>query len=442
MSTELLDKARAAVAAAKKRGAGNVRASVYRSRGSRTEWRDGKLDRLRQSTRMGLSVTLYVEGRYSSNSTSDLRPQAIDSFLDECVAATRVLAKDPHRRLPDPQRYGGRFTGELQIHDGPGAQAVTAADRQRAARALEQAARSAPGADRIISVTTSCSDNLDERAMVTSNGMEGSRRSTSFTLFAETAIRGHDQRKPEGWWYATRRHRAKLPSVESIGKEATRRAMANLGAKAEPSGEYPCVIENAVTGRLIRGLFRPLYGNAIQQKRSFLADQLDQAIASPLLTITDDPWLPAGLGSGTYDGEGMSTQARKVIDQGVLRSFFIDTYYGSKLGKEPTTGSTSNLVFTPGDKDVPQLLAKMSKGILITGFSGGNSNPATGDFSVGIRGQWIEDGKPVRPISGMNLAGNHLSFWKRLRELGGDPYANSSIGCPSLRFDAVQFSGT
>jgi len=441
MSSAVLDQARAAAAAAKKRGAGDVRVSVYRTRGSRTEWRDGKLDRLRQSTRMGLSVTLYVDGRYSSNATNDLRPAAVDSFLDECIAGTRVLAQDPHRHLPDPARYAGRFTGDLQILDEASAQAVTAADRQRTAQAIERAARSGPGADRIISVTTSCSDRLGESAMVTSNGMEGTRRVTSFSIFAETSIRGEEGRKPEGWRYATSCHRAKLPSLDSIGQEATRRAMANLGAKPEPSGEYPCIIENVVTSRLLRGLFRPLYGNAIQQKRSFLADKLGQAIASPLLTITDDPLLPGGLGSGTYDGEGMATVARKVIHQGVLRSFFIDTYYGSKLGKEPTTGSTSNLVFSPGDKDLTQLLAAMSRGILITGFSGGNSNPATGDFSVGVRGQWIEDGKPVRPISGMNLAGNHLTFWNQLRELGSDPYAYSTIRCPSLRFDAVQFSG-
>jgi PmbA protein len=91
---------------------------------------------------------------------------------------------------------------------------------------------------------------------------------------------------------------------------------------------------------------------------------------------------------------------------------------------------------------LPQLLTKLSKGILITGFSGGNSNPATGDFSIGVRGQWIEGGKPVRPISGMNLAGNLMTFWKQLRELGNDPYAYSTTRCPSLRFAAVQFSGS
>jgi PmbA protein len=442
MSATLLDQARATVQGAKKRGAADVRVSVYRNRGSRTEWRDGKLDRLRQSTRLGLSVTLFVDGRYSSNQTNDLRPEAIDSFLDETIAATRVLSKDLHRQLPDPQRYAGRFAGDLKVFDGPGASGVTAVDRQRVAQELEQAARSAPGADKIVSVTTSCSDSQGQSAMVTSNGMEGTRRDTSFSQFAETAIVGEEGRKPEGWWYATSCHRAKLPSAESIGREATRRAMMCLGAKPEPSGAYPCIIENAVTGRLLRGLFRPLYGNAIQQKRSFLADKLGQQITNPILSITDDPWLPEGHGSGAYDGEGMSTVARKVIDQGVLRSFFIDTYYASKLKKEPTTGSTSNLVFGPGDKALPQLLTKLSKGILITGFSGGNSNPATGDFSIGVRGQWIEGGKPVRPISGMNLAGNLMTFWKQLRELGNDPYAYSTTRCPSLRFAAVQFSGS
>ncbi len=112
-----------------------------------------------------------------------------------------------------------------------------------------------------------------------------------------------------------------------------------------------------------------------------------------------------------------------------------------KLGMEPTVGSTSNLVLPPGDKDLDGLLKQMDKGILITGFSGGNSNSATGDFSVGIRGWCIENGKPLRPVSEMNLAGNHLTAWKNLAELGSDVNLYSSTRSPSLRLDPVQFSG-
>ncbi|MBW2527831.1 MAG: TldD/PmbA family protein [Deltaproteobacteria bacterium] len=441
MSQDLLTKAKAAVAAAQKRGAHGVRASVWRSRSGEVEWRDGKLDRLRESTRMGLSVTLYVDGRYSSNSTSDLRETALDHFLDETVAATRVLAKDPHRKLADPSRYGSPHGGDLDLYDEAGAGTISGADRRRVAQALYEAARSAPGNQEIISVTTSGSDSVSESAMATSNGMEGTKRSTRFGLLADTSVRDDGARKPSGWGYAALRRRQGLPSIEAIGREATRRALEGRKAKPEKSGRYACIVENRVVSRLLSGLLGPLSGRAIQQKQSFLADKLGQLITNERLHITDDPLLPGGLASGTYDSEGMSTQRRPIFEAGVLRTFFFDTYYGSKLGKEPTTGGWSNLVIQPGERDLAALLQRMGTGILVTGFSGGNSNSATGDFSIGIRGQFVEGGKILRPVAEMNLSGNHLTFWRQLAELGSDVWIYSSNRTPSLRFDPVQFSG-
>ncbi len=441
MSKELLKHARAAVQIAKNKGAQGVRANVYREKKSSVEWRDGKLDRLRQATEMGLSVTLFVDSRYSANSTSDLRPEAVERFIGETVAATRFLATDPHRRLPDPKRYTNRFTGDLQLFDQAGASAVTAVSRRQKAQQLEQAARSAPGADKIISVTGNCSDTILESAKVTSNGMEGTRQRSRFTLGAETTVKGEGDKKPEGWWYVSACQRNKLPSIESIGSEATRRARMYIGAKKEKSGEYRCIIENVVVGRLLRGLLSPLNGNAIQQQRSVLHDKLGEQITNPVLSITDDPLLVQGLSSRTFDGEGMSTVKRHIIDKGVLRTFFLDTYYASKLKKTATTRSRSNLVFSTGKKNLQQLIETMDRGILVTSFLGGNSNDATGDFSIGVRGMWVEKGKLVRPLSEMNLAGNHLTFWKKLLETGNDPYFYSSTRSPSLLFDKVQFSG-
>ncbi|MFH2010124.1 MAG: TldD/PmbA family protein [bacterium] len=442
MSRTLLDQARDVIRRAQKRGAQGVRASVYRSRRSRIEWRDGKLDRLRESTRMGLGVTLFVDGRYSSNSTSDLRPEAIDRFLEETIAVTRVLAKDKHRVLADPSRYTGRFQGDLKLYDGAGIAAVNATERQNAVKALEAAARGAPGSDKIVSVSSSCSDSAGESALVCSNGMEGSRQAGTFVIYALVYVRDAGHRKPVGWWYAVERRRSKLPSFSSVGQEATRRALVGIGAKPEKSGMFPCIIENTVASRLFGGLLSPLYGRSIQQKRSFLAGKIGKQITSPLLSITDTPHLPFGLGSGTYDQEGMSTRKMPLFDKGVLKTYLLDTYYASKLGLPPTAGSTSNLVFSTGKRDLKKLLQAMGTGVLITGFSGGNSNSATGDFSIGIRGQWIEKGRPTRAVSEMNLAGNHLSFWKQLRELGNDPFPYSSMRIPSLRFGEVQFSGT
>ena len=406
------------------------------------EWRDGKLDRLRESTQMTLTVDLFVDGRYSSNNTSDLRPEAIGPFLDETVAITRLIASDEHRKLPDPARFEGRFTGDLGLWDQSGAASVDAQERRRVAKALYEAARSAPGAERVVSATAHNFDDLTESALVTSNGMEGSQRATNFWSAVFVSVQGEGDRKPTGWDYAGVVARSRLPAIEAMGREATRRALAEVGAKPEPSGRYGCVVEGRVVGRLLRGLQRPLDGNSIQQRRSFLADKLGQAITSPVLSVTDDPLLSGGLGSRTYDREGMAATRRPVLEAGVLRSFFLDTYYASKLGQEPTTGKPGNLVFAPGERDLVGLVATMDRGILVTGFSGGNSNAATGDFSIGIKGQWVEGGKVVRPVAEMNLAGNHLAFWKQLAEVGNDPFEHATVRAPSMRFEDVQFSGS
>ncbi|MBI4859535.1 MAG: TldD/PmbA family protein [Candidatus Riflebacteria bacterium] len=440
MSRELMDQAKKAVLDATRRGAKGVRAVVSRNRASSVEWRDGKIDRLRESTRMALGLTLFVDGRYSVNTTSDLRPAAVDRFLDEVIAMTRVLTKDPHRKLADPESYKGRHEGDLKIFDA--SRTVSAVERRKIAAALEAAARAGSGSAKIVSVSTQCSDNVSEGAMATSNGMEGTRTDTSFVLLAMTSVQDRGSRKPQGYSYAARRLFLSLPTVESVGMDATRRATQEIGARPEKSGQYRCILENRIAGRLLDWLLgQPLTGRAIQQRRSFLADKLGRPIASQVLTVTDDPLLESGLGSGTYDGEGMSARRRVVVENGVLKTHYLDTYYASKLERPPTTESSSNLVFGPGTQGLDGLLKAMGNGILITGFSGGNSNPATGDFSIGISGHWIENGKAARPVSEMNLSGNHLTFWNRLLELGTDAFLDSSTRSPSLRFDTVQFSG-
>lgn len=442
MNGSLQDIAQQIIALARKHGAHHVRTQIHRSRQNVVEWRDNQLDRIREHTRMGASIMLIVDGRYSSNSTSDLRPQALDKFLQQAVAMTRALAPDAHRKLPDPSRYADRFSGDLQVFDPAGAQALTPQGRKDTARTLVEAARSTPGSGEIVSVSASFRDTLFENALAASNGLAVSETGTAFSAWATTTVRDKGDRKPVGSWGAVRRVANKLQDLASIGQEATRRGRASIGEAPMKSGMYACVIENACLERLLGALLQASQGHAIQQKRSFVADKLNQQITSPLLTIHDDPLLPGGLSSSAYDGEGMSTKRRTFLEAGTLRLFYLDTYYASKLGVEPTTREWTNVVFEPGTASLESMLKAMDKGILVTGFSGGNFNAATGDFSIGVRGQWIEQGKAVRPVAEMNLAGNHLDFWRHVVQVGNDPYEYSSMRCPSLRFEPVQFSGT
>jgi len=441
MSRELLDRVHAVIQGAQARGAQGVRAAIGRNRNSRVEWLDGKLDRLRESTTMNLSITLYVDGRYSASSTSDLRPEAVERFLDEIISSTRLLAEDPHRKLPDPSRYANPFEGDLGQYDPEGAASLPGIERRRMAAALEEGARAAEGADQIVSVKTSASDNLYETVMATSNGMEGVNQGTSFSFFVRATVKDAGDRKQMDYWYDACLLRNRQVAPEIVGQTALQRALAKVGAKPRPTGEYNCVIENTVAERVMGGLLQPLYGEAIQQQQSFLADKRGQEVTSPIFTLFDEPHLVGGFGSARYDNEGMATRRMPIFENGVLRNFYLNTYYASKLEMEATTGSSTNLIIPPGERDLEALLQAMGTGILVTGFVGGNSNPTTGDFSIGVEGQWIENGRRVHPISEMNLSGNHLQGWKQLVELGNDPFEISDTRCPSMRFEGLQFSG-
>jgi PmbA protein len=178
-------------------------------------------------------------------------------------------------------------------------------------------------------------------------------------------------------------------------------------------------------------------GHALQQKNSFLIDKLDEKIISDKVTIIDDPHLKGAFGARMFDGEGVATVKRNLIEKGVLKSYFIDTYSAGKLNIPPTIASPSIITFDLGTRSHEQILASIDKGIWVTGFNGGNSNSSTGDFSFGIEGFLIENGKLSTPVNEMNITGNLLTLWNNVLEIGSDARLNSSRRIPSLLFDNV-----
>jgi PmbA protein len=430
-----------AVALAKKKGAREACAAVHRVREISIDWRDGRLEKVHEATTRGLTLRLFVDGRYAAASTSDLRPEALATFVQESIAVARTLAKDPFRALPDPALYAGQAAVDLKIHDTRYAE-ISPEQRLRLAKEIEAACRAVPGHESINSVTSSVSDILSDTALVCSNGFSGSRADTQFWAGAEVSAKDPDGRKPQEWAYMGRRFVAELPSASEIGTEAAKRALSRIGAKKAESAVLPMVLDNRAAGRLVASLFQALSGGALQQKRSFLEGKLGQEIGSARLEVADDPLLPKGLASRLYDGEGIAARRMPIFAGGALKSYYLDTYYARKLKMSPTTAGQSNLAWTLGAKAKEELVADVKDGILVTGFLGGNSNSATGDFSFGVSGFRIRGGKLAEPVAEMNISGNHLELWKRLQAAGNDPYPYSSSRTPTLVFDGVQFAGT
>jgi PmbA protein len=437
---ELERTARTAVDGALARGVKGVRAVAYRGRNVQVTYRKGRPDKIQESTRRSLTLHLYLDGRYTACESNDLRPAALESFLDSAVALARAMTPDPFRVMPDPALYEGREERDLGLFD-PAVAAVAPAERNAAAAAVERATLDAAG-ERVLSVEASWEDEEAEVFQLHSNGFEGGQRGSQFWVSAEASLRDEGDKRPSGWDMAGSRRRDGLPDPAGVGRGCAERAALRLGAGKASTRKAPMIVENRTVGRLLGHVLGAVSGRAVQQKRSFLADRLGQGVGSGLLDLVDDPFLPGGFGSRLFDGEGIAAKRMPVFERGVLRTFYIDTYYGKKLGMAPTTGSSSNLILAPGTKRLDQLMAEVGDGVLVRGFIGGNTNPVTGDFSLGVYGTLIEKGRPGAAVAEMNISGNHLELWQGLKAVGSDVWQYSKLRTPSLVFDNVQFAGS
>jgi len=437
MPNSILEGAQLAVSLAKDAGAQGAFASIDRQRSVSVEVRDLELEKVQESTDTALELQVYVDGRYSSHGTNDLRPDALKSFVTQAVALTRALEVDAFRELPDPSRYPQRLV-DLGLHD-PAVEAQQVEAQLEKAMALN--ARVA-GKDDVISASSTVYAGHGESGAVSSNGFSGVYGGTSAGMYANVTLQGEGDKRPEGGWGMNARHLDQLLGPEVIGDEAMLRARRRLGSKKGPTTKTTMVVDRDAATSLVVRLLGPASGGAVQQGRSMWADKVGQRVVDEKLTIVNDPLIPGAVASRPFDGEGVAAFQMPIIEGGVLKNYFLSTYYARKLEAKPTTGSWGNIVVEPGPRDLDAILRSVGTGIYVTSWLGGNADSTTGDFSFGLRGHLIERGTIGEPVGEMNVTGNLLTLFGGLKELGNDPWEHSMFRVPSMVFEDVQFSGT
>ncbi len=419
-----------------KNGAEQVSVSVFDNRSTEIEIRDQKIDSLKESNQANLSISIYVDKKYSSHSTNRMNREELNRFVEEAIESTRFLAADEYRSLPDPELYYREGGPSLDIFDTT----INSLDAKEKIDLARKVMEEAYGKDeRILSVSSYYYDSISGSIMVTSNGFRGSSARTGVQLVAEVSVKSNTGR-PNAYWYESQLFYDKLKK-EGIGSKALERALRKSDPRKINSGLYEVIVENRVAANLLSPLYDSLTGSSLYQKQSFLIGKQGKPVASEVLTAIDDPHIPSAPGSRLFDNEGMKSVKRPIIEKGILKDYYIDTYYGKKLGMKPTSGSSSNVVFETGTRKPEEMIASIKKGVLITGFIGGNCNGSTGDFSYGIEGFYIENGRIIHPVNEMNIAGNMSQFWFNLKEMGNDVRSDDSIRLPSMRFEGVQLSG-
>lgn len=420
-----------------KKGCSSVRASVIVSIDNSFEYRDNQLDKLQQSSENKLFIELFVDGRYGSFSTNRIEKAELESFISDGITSTRFLAPDLFRTLPDSSRYFKGNPQDLDLCDKT-YNSVTAEERVQLAKNIVDEVY---GSDnRIISVSSYVNDTYGAEYMLVSDGFVAETQDTAFSIGAEVSLKTSTDARAESYWSESNIFWNELPKT-GISSKAFDRALGKIGQEKIKSGKYSMLLDNRISSRLLSPVISAMFGNSLQQKNSFLLDKLNHKIASKILTLTDTPHIKRNFGARWFDGEGVATTKRPIIEEGVLNTYFIDTYHSKKMGVDPTISSPSILSVTPGELDFEGMLKAMFRGIWVTGFNGGNCNPTTGDFSFGVEGFLIEQGKISQPVGEMNITGNMLSLWESLYIVGNDIRPNSSWRIPSLLFMDVNFSG-
>ena len=451
MTEKELDFVREALAMAQRAGAQHARATLSLSEEDLVATLDGEVDRVTHCADRSLSLALFVDGRFGSYSTNKLDPEALSGFIAKAVAATRMVAEDPCRTLPDPERCcRDAITGdELGLVD-PARDTLTPAERREMAlKASVFTACSASGAAmageidyQIISEEGEYSDSIYETVVMDTNGLCCRHAETSFDYGVEITVESDGQKYSGYWWDAS--SRLSELDAAACGRQALARAVSQIGSEPAPGGRYTAVIDAEMASKVVSPLLRALSGYAIQQNNSFLMDSLGRQVFPEGLTLLDRPRIPGQTCSKYFDSEGVATVEAPVIERGVVKQYFINTYMAHKLQAAPTVEDATRPVVLPwpvAGLDRAGILRRCGSGILVTDFNGGNSNPVTGDFSYGSEGYLFENGQIVRPVSGMLMTGNFLTLWAHLLAAGDDARPCQTKLIPTLAFGEVDFSG-
>jgi PmbA protein len=254
------------------------------------------------------------------------------------------------------------------------------------------------------------------------------------------------------YWFSVARSMSRLESAEEVGKIAAQRTIRRLGARKAKTARVPVVFDPMVATSILEHIFEGVNGDSVYRGASFLAGKLGQKIAAADVNVIDDGTVPGGFGTSPFDGEGIPTRRTVVIENGVLKSYVLNTYTAKKLGLE-TTGNASrglagtpgigpgNYFLQPGTRTPKEIIAGISDGLYVTEFLGHGVNLVTGDYSRGASGLWISGGELAYPVEEITVAGNLKDLFLNISEIGNDLEFRGAVASPTIRVDGLTVGG-
>ena len=419
---------------AKKLGATEASVIVSNSISETVNFRNKKLDESNRSDNLGIDITTYVGKKKSSISSSNLLNENLNILLEKCIETTKNTPEDEFNSLPDKDLLA-KTIKDLNLFDD------THVENDQKIDYLKKLEASASDDKRIINTESSFSENKSNFILANSDGFCNGYKTSSFTASSVTVAK--DEKSMErDYEYTNKCFLKDLDDAEELGKLAATQTIRKLSPKKIGSEKISVIFDKRIAKGMLSTFASAISASAVSRGTSFLKDKINQNIFSNKINIIDKPDILKGLGSRNFDSEGVKTETLKLVDQGILKHYLIDTYNGKKLNLKSNgrCGGTSNLYFDNGNISFKDLLNLNSKSIYITETIGHGSNIVTGDYSVGATGFLVEQGEFKYPINEITIAGNFKDMFKNIT-LANDLEFKYATNSPTMMIDGMVVAG-
>ncbi len=428
-----------------RKGADAAEVYIETARNLSLDVRKGEIETVQEASAAGAGIRVFVKGRMAFASSNDLGGKALDDAVGRAIEFARITTPDENNVLTDD-----KGTTEVAGLYDPRIAQVSMDEKIDLAKRTEKLALAIPGVTK--SDGASYREAEGEVAVANSNGLSKSYRSSGCG-FGVSIVAEKGEQKSSGGDSCSRRFYGDLKPAEEVAAKAAKDAIDALNPRPVKTQRTAVIFHTDVSSMLLGGILGAVDGERVLQGASFLAQKLGQKIGSELITVIDDGTREKGMASAPFDGEGVPTQKRVIVDKGVLKSFLYNTAVAKRAGVK-STGNASrgdfgslpgigphNFFMAAGTAKLEDIIKATKTGLLVKEVTGYGINPVNGNFSGGASGLWIENGQIAFPVKGLTIAGTAEEIFNGLDLVADDLDLNEAMAAPSFRIKVLQIGG-
>ena len=419
----------------KKLGATSSSAVIMHSISETVNFRNKKLDESDRSDSLGVSLITYIGKKKSNISSSNLNEDNIKTLLERCIETTKITPDDEFNSLPDKDLLATEIN-DLNLYDDDHI------ENDEKIEYLKEVENAAFEKKEVINTETSFSESKSNFILANSDGFLNGYKSSSFSASCVAVAKDASNNMERDYEFTSTCHVNDMLKPSQIGKMAAKKTIQKLNPKKIESEKISIVFDRRISKGILSTFASAISSSSIARGTSFLKDKINEDIFSSSINIFDKPDIVKGLGSRYFDSEGVKTEELKLVDQGVLKHYLVDTYNGKKLNLKSNgrNGGTSNLFFEKGSISYKDLLKLNQRTLYITETIGHGSNLVTGDYSVGATGFMVENGVFKHPVSEITIAGNFEDIFKNIT-LADDLEFKYSTNAPTMLIEGMVVAG-